>query len=184
MRLGRYRPGNPRCSCRRSARGTQIHPGCASCALDRSPFQFIPGLRQSHRAVHRWTGRVYVAACVIAGFAGLVTAFHSSGGPVSGVGGWYFGGAVDHHNGPRMVGGRATQVRTASTVDAVQLSYDLWCSDSASSNPVGFMLGYKSYSAMSVWLAHTAWIPNALLVAPYTLWVRRSPTRARLAEIA
>jgi hypothetical protein len=38
--------------------------------------------------------------------------------------------------------------------------------------PIGFMLGYKSYSAMSVWLTYTAWIHNVLLVALYTLWDR------------
>jgi len=35
--------------------------------------------------------------------------------------------------------------------------------------PIGFMLGYTSYAAMSVWLAYTSWIPNVIVVALYSL---------------
>lgn len=35
--------------------------------------------------------------------------------------------------------------------------------------PIGLALGYQSYSAMSVWLAYTAWIPNVIAVAVYSL---------------
>jgi hypothetical protein len=66
--------------------GALTHMLVAPVALSIGPFQFIPRLRESHREVHRWTGRVYVAACVITGFAGLATAFHASGGPVAGQG--------------------------------------------------------------------------------------------------
>jgi Predicted membrane protein (DUF2306) len=42
--------------------------------------------------------------------------------------------------------------------------------------PVGFALGFQSYSAMSVWLAYTAWIPNVVVVALYSLAeARRRP---------
>jgi hypothetical protein len=34
--------------------------------------------------------------------------------------------------------------------------------------PFGLMLGYTSYSAMSVWLAYTSWIPNVIAVLAYT----------------
>lgn len=66
--------------------GALSHALVAPVALLLGPFQFIPRLRESHRSVHRWTGRVYVAACVIAGFAGRATAFHASGGPEGGGG--------------------------------------------------------------------------------------------------
>jgi hypothetical protein len=37
--------------------------------------------------------------------------------------------------------------------------------------PFGFIFfGFHSYAAMSVWLAYTAWIPNVIVVALYTLW--------------
>ena len=35
--------------------------------------------------------------------------------------------------------------------------------------PLGFVLGYPSYSAMSVWLAYTSWIPNVIVVALYSM---------------
>jgi hypothetical protein len=34
---------------------------------------------------------------------------------------------------------------------------------------IGFALGYSSYSAMSVWLAYTSWIPNVVVVAIYSI---------------
>jgi uncharacterized protein (DUF983 family) len=41
--------------------------------------------------------------------------------------------------------------------------------------PLGFALGYPSYSAMSVWLAYTSWIPNVIVVALYSM--RRASRR-------
>ena len=35
--------------------------------------------------------------------------------------------------------------------------------------PIGFVLGYPSYSAMSVWLAYTSWIPNVMVVALHAI---------------
>jgi hypothetical protein len=32
----------------------------------------------------------------------------------------------------------------------------------------GFLLGYTSYAAMSVWLAYTSWIPNVIAVVVYS----------------
>ena len=45
--------------------------------------------------------------------------------------------------------------------------------------PIGFMMGSASYSAMSVWLAYTAWIPNVIVVALYAALERRSLTLHR-----
>jgi hypothetical protein len=39
--------------------------------------------------------------------------------------------------------------------------------------PIGFMLGYASYSAMSVWLAYTSWIPTVVAVGVYSALERR-----------
>jgi len=39
--------------------------------------------------------------------------------------------------------------------------------------PIGFMLGYPNYPAMSVWLAYTSWIPNVLVVGLYSIWLER-----------
>jgi hypothetical protein len=164
--------------------GALSHMLSAPVALLLGLFQFIPGLRDSHRAVHRWTGRVYVAACVIAGFAGLITAFHASGGPVAGCGfgilavlwiattvsGWWAAlqRQFDLH---RLL----MRFSYAMTFGAVTLRLQI---------PLGFILGYKSYSAMSVWLAYTAWVPNVLLVALFTVWERRSTISISSVEVA
>ncbi len=58
----------------------------APAALLLGPFQFLPGLRARHPQVHRWSGRVYVAACVVAGLGALATTPFASGGPVAGLG--------------------------------------------------------------------------------------------------
>jgi hypothetical protein len=164
--------------------GALSHMLVAPVALLLGPFQFIPRLRENFRAIHRWTGRVYVIACVIAGVAGLVTAFHASGGPIAG---WGFGILAVLWIGTTVSGWwAATQRRFvlhrllmrfsyAMTFGAVTLRLQI---------PVGFILGYHSYSAMSVWLAYTAWIPNVLLVALYTLWEGRNLTSASPSEIA
>jgi len=159
------------------------HMVAAPVALLIGPFQFVPGLRERHRSPHRWSGRVYVAACVIAGFAGLATAFHASGGPVAGLG---FGIlAVLWLAATLAAWWAATRRRFdwhrllmrfsyAMTFGAVTLRLQI---------PIGFLLGYESYPAMSVWLAYTAWIPNVILVALYSLWERRGPANARLTAI-
>jgi uncharacterized membrane protein len=51
-----------------------IHIGAASLALLLGPLQFATALRARFTRVHRWTGRVYLAAVLIAGIAGLVIA--------------------------------------------------------------------------------------------------------------
>ena len=49
-------------------------------ALVAGPLQFWRGLRTRHPRVHRWTGRGYLVAVLIAGVAGLVMApFNSAG---------------------------------------------------------------------------------------------------------
>ena len=46
--------------------------------------------------------------------------------------------------------------------------------------PIGYALGYDSYSSMSRILAFTSWIPNVLIVALYsTLESRRENRRQR-----
>ena len=122
----------------------------APVALLLGPWQFVPGLRARHPAFHRWSGRIYVAACVVAGVGGLATAFHASGGPVAGFG---FGLLAVLWIGATLGAWRAARAGRF----LVQI-------------PVGFALGYRSYSAMSVWLASTAWVPNVIVVALYSTW--------------
>jgi hypothetical protein len=156
------------------------HMLAAPVALLVGPFQFFPRLRGAYPKVHRWTGRVYVAACIIAGIAGLATAPYASGGPVAGLG---FGILATLWIAVTIGGWRAAVSRRfelhrllmrfsyAMTFGAVTLRLQI---------PIGFALGYASYSAMSVWLAYTSWIPNVIVVALYsaTKTLRRSSLAA------
>jgi len=46
------------------------HALLAAPVLLIAPMQFMPGLRQSQPAIHRWLGRVFLANCMIAGLLG------------------------------------------------------------------------------------------------------------------
>jgi uncharacterized membrane protein len=47
------------------------HALLAAPVLLIAPLQFMPGLRHSRPAVHRWLGRVFLANCMIAGLTGV-----------------------------------------------------------------------------------------------------------------
>ena len=145
------------------------HMLIAPMALLLGPFQFFPGIRAKYPQAHRWSGRVYVAACVVAGTGGLATSPYASGGPVAGLG---FGILAVLWLGTTLGAWRAAVQRQfalhrllmrfsyAMTFGAVTLRLQI---------PIGFALGYPSYSAMSVWLAYTSWIPNVIIVALYSM---------------
>jgi Predicted membrane protein (DUF2306) len=157
------------------------HMLIAPFALLLGPFQFMPRLRARHPRFHRWSGRVYVAACIIAGLGALATAPYASGGPVAGLG---FGILAVLWIGTTLAGWRTAVARRfeahrilmrfsyAMTFGAVILRLQI---------PFGFMLGFHSYSEMSVWLAYTSWIPNVIVVALYTLATMRRKRSATLA---
>jgi uncharacterized membrane protein len=143
------------------------HMLIAPLALLLGPFQFISAIRARAPRLHRYTGRIYVASCVIAGIAGLATALHASGGPVAG---WGFGILAVLWVASSLGGMFAAMRRQfqlhrllmalsyAMTFGAVTLRLQI---------PIGFMLGYPGYPQMSVWLAYTSWIPNVLVVLAY-----------------
>jgi uncharacterized membrane protein len=143
------------------------HMLIAPLALLLGPFQFISAIRARAPRLHRYTGRIYVASCVIAGIAGLATALHASGGPVAG---WGFGILAVLWVASSLGGMFAAMRRQfqlhrllmalsyAMTFGAVALRLQI---------PIGFMLGYPGYPEMSVWLAYTSWIPNVLAVLAY-----------------
>lgn len=60
-----------------------VHVGFAATALLLGPAQFLPRLRSRFPRLHRWTGRIYVTACLAGGFAGLLLAVGSTAGPVA-----------------------------------------------------------------------------------------------------
>jgi len=156
------------------------HMIVAPIALLTGPWQFIPRLRARRPRLHRWTGRLYVVACVVAGVAALTTAPFASGGPVAGLG---FGTLAVLWLWTTISGWRAAVNRKfeqhriwmrfsyAMTFGAVTLRLQI---------PLGFIFfHFHSYSEMSVWLAYTAWIPNVIVVAIYSwllAWRKRGDT--------
>jgi hypothetical protein len=139
-------------------------------ALLLGPWQFFPRLRANYPKVHRLTGRIYVAACLISGIGALFTAPFASGGPTASIG---FTMLAVLWLGTTFAGWRAAVARKfelhrilmrfgyAMTFGAVTLRLQI---------PFGLMFfGFTSYRDMSVWLAYTSWIPNVIVVALYTL---------------
>jgi hypothetical protein len=156
------------------------HMLVAPIALLLGPFQFMPRIRARYPRVHRISGRIYVAACLIAGVAALATAPYASGGPIAGLG---FGTLAFLWITVTAGAWRAAVARLfdlhrllmrfsyAMTFGAVTLRLQI---------PIFFMLGFHSYSAASVWLAYTSWIPNVIVVALYSMLeaLRRPATLA------
>jgi hypothetical protein len=63
-----------------------VHATGAAVALLVGPLQFLAPIRLRRPAIHRWTGRLYVAGCGVGGVAGLVLAAGASTGWVSSAG--------------------------------------------------------------------------------------------------
>lgn len=63
-----------------------IHVAGGVTALVLGPLQFVRAIRNRWPAVHRASGRIYVAACMIAAPAGFMLALGTTSGPVASVG--------------------------------------------------------------------------------------------------
>jgi hypothetical protein len=150
-------------------------------ALLLGPFQFLPRLRATRPRLHRWMGRTYVIACLIAGAGALATAPFASGGPIAAFG---FSLLAISWIAVNIAGWRAAMNRKfdqhriwmrfsyAMTFGAVTLRLQV---------PLGIIyFGFHGYTEMSVWLAYTSWIPNVIVVALYTL-LRSTPRAPALA---
>lgn len=66
--------------------GLLVHAAAAGLALALGPFQFVRSLRAKRPKLHRWTGRTYVVACIVAGVAGGLLAPFTFAGPIAGAG--------------------------------------------------------------------------------------------------
>ena len=148
-----------------------IHVAGAVIALLAGSVQFLPGLRRGSSPPHLWTGRVYVAGCLVGGVAGLILSFGSSAGPIATAG---FGSLAVLWIAFTLLGWRAAMqgriaehrrwmIRSwALTLAAVTLRIYL---------PLVLIAGLEFlpwYRAISF----LAWVPN-LMVAE--LWLRRKP---------
>jgi hypothetical protein len=150
-----------------------VHAGLAATALITGPWQFIPRLRARFPRVHRWTGRVYIFACLVGGVAGLLLASGSTAGPIARAG---FGLLAlvwlgVNANGLRLaMAGRYAEHRQwmirsfALTFGAVTLRIYMPAAQVAGLDP---MVAYRAIA----WLA---WVPNLMLAE---LYVRGLPRR-------
>jgi len=141
-----------------------LHVSAAPIALATGVLQFLPGLRARRPGLHRWTGRVYAFAVLIAGGAGLLLAIGAEGGRVAGLGFgllavvWLAvtGQAVRLAMARRIALHRRWMIRSfALTFAAVTLRIYL---------PFFIGLGGLSYAQASLWVAWLCWVPNLLLV--------------------
>ena len=154
------------------------HMLIAPLALLSGALQFLPSLRARYPRAHRYLGRIYVTCCVIAGVAALTMVPHALGGPVAGLG---FGILAILWIGTTLAGWWAAVRRKLELHRLfMRLSYAMAFGGVTLrlQIPIGFMLGYTSYAAMSVWLAYTSWIPNVIAVGVY--WaLERARKRSR-----
>jgi len=150
-----------------------IHVGGAVTALVVGSMQFLPRLRRKASPPHRWTGRVYVVACLVGGVAGLVLAPGSFAGPIASAG---FGGLALLWIGVTIMGWRAaTQGRFADhrrwmirswalTLAAVTLRLYL---PLVMILDLPFLPWYRAISFL-------AWVPNLIAAE---LWLARTASR-------
>lgn len=147
------------------------HIGLAPVALAVMPFQFYGKLRAQYPAVHRWLGRIYVAAIGISGTSGLVLAFHTTAGTFAGFGFGFLaviwlgttGAALLYALQRDFAKHRVWMIRSAAlTFAAVTLRLQL---------PIGFASGAE-FSAFYPVVAWACWVPNAIAAEVYLLWMR------------
>jgi uncharacterized membrane protein len=146
------------------------HMLVAPIALFVGPFQFFGSIRTRRPRLHRTLGKIYVAACAVAGLGALATTPYASGGPIAGLG---FATLAFLWLSTTLGAWRAAVARKfelhrllmrfsyAMTFAAVTLRLQI---------PFFLMNGFHSYSEASVWLAYTSWIPNVIVVALYSMW--------------
>jgi hypothetical protein len=145
----------------------------ASIALMVMPFQFWPGLRNSRPSVHRWTGRAYVLAVLLAGVAGIAMSTRSITGVVSGLGFFTLGliwllttGVAVYHAVKRNIAAHRIWMRRSAALTFAAVTLRIYL-------PLTMVLGLP-YDASYDVIAWVAWLPNLLVVL---WWEQRSPRK-------
>lgn len=137
------------------------HVGFAPVALALVPFQFWSRLRALRPGLHRWLGRAYALAILIAGVGGIAMALTTDAGPVAGTGFGLLavlwlgvtGQAVRLAMAGRIAEHRDWMIRSAAlTMAAITLRLYL----PVLMMTVGFETGYLI-------VAWACWVPNALI---------------------
>jgi uncharacterized membrane protein len=143
-----------------------IHVSTAATALLVGPWQFLSKQRAHHPQLHRWMGRLYVAACLIGGISGLVLALGAYTGAASTAGFgllaviWLYSTAMAWRLAMRrhFVAHRRWMIRSfALTFAAVTLRLYLPLSPAV---PVTFDDAYRA-------IAFLCWVPNLLAAEIY-----------------
>jgi uncharacterized membrane protein len=163
--------------------GLQTHIAASGVALLLGAFQFLKPLRTKLPSIHRWMGRIYVAACVVGGIAGGSIALYSSAGPVAGWGffllavfwvpftlmAWVSAMRRDFVSHERWM------IRSfALTFAAVTLRLYL---------PIGIIFITKGeFLPAYIAIAWLAWVPN-LIIAEVWIAMRRKPRRPKVAPV-
>ena len=141
----------------------RLHVAGGVTALALGPWQFLGGLRESRPRVHRWTGRLYLAAVAIGSVGGFYMAWLSWGGAVAHVGfallaiAWALSSSLAYRaaRARDFTAHRRWMVRSyALTLAAVTLR--LWLSALTGAG-VPF---FEAYAAVA-WLS---WLPNLAAV--------------------
>lgn len=139
-----------------------LHAGSAATALLTGGAQFARGVRTRWPAIHRVTGRVYVAGCLVGAGSGLVLAFGSSAGPVATAGfgslalAWAASTALGWHHARewRFADHRRWMIRSwALTLSAVTLRLYIVLAE------IGDLPEVAAYQAISF----LCWVPNLAL---------------------
>lgn len=157
-----------------------IHVAGAATALLVAPFQVLPGLRARQPALHRVTGRIYVAGCLVGGIGGFFLALGSTAGPIATAGfgllavAW-IGVTVQAWRlamAGRIAEHRAWMIRSlALTLAAVTLRLYL---PLAAMSGAHFVEAYRAISFL-------CWVPNLLLAEA---WLFAAPPRAGVGSAA
>ena len=162
--------------------GLEAHIAASAFAMIFGAFQFLKVLRTKAPTVHRWMGRIYIAACLVGGTAGLMIALYSSAGPIAGWGFftlavlWLFTTTMAWVSALRrdFTTHERWMIRSfALTFAAVTLRLQL---------PLIFVLDTGFEPAYRV-IAWTAWVPN-LIVAEIWIAMRRKSRRPKAAQSA
>jgi len=144
-----------------------MHIVASPIALVLGLFQFLPRLRETRPALHRWNGRAYGLAVLTGGIAGLILALGSFDRPVAALG---FGTlailwlgvtaqAVRSAMAGRIAEHRRWMIRSfALTFAAVTLRLAL---------PFFFIFGGMNYPEASSYVSWLCWIPNLIIAELY-----------------
>jgi len=155
-----------------------LHVGLAPVALALMPFQFWGGLRSRRPALHRWIGRTYALAILLAGLGGLAMALGTHAGPIAAAGFaalavlWLgtTGYAIWLARQRNIAAHKSWMLRSgALTFAAVTLRLYL---------PFLFMgFGVETGYTIVAWLC---WVPNALVAE----WILRKPKQPQMQALA